>query len=120
MARLLIADDDPAYCRAFQAGMHALGHSVDVAHDAPAALTALNHAAGRYHVVFVDIFMRGGGGTLLCAIRRQWFSLPVVIITGRSDILGAALFRQALEGAQRRLPKSTRLAALDAVVAELS
>ena len=59
MARILIADDDVAYRKAFCDGLTVLGHQVDGVPDGASAMDALRSA--EYDVVFLDVIMRGGG-----------------------------------------------------------
>lgn len=121
MAQLLIADDDNDYCTAFKTGMAAFGHEVTVAHSGNGALTLLGERDGAFDLVFLDVMMSDGGGlSTLHAIRRRWPELPVVIISGRVEILDSPIFNNGLREAQKRMPKSSRLDELEAVVAELT
>ena len=110
MARLLIADDDIDYCTAFKTGMTALGHEVEAVHSGNDAVNELVRQEGGFDVVFLDVLMaNGGGASTLHAIRTRWEDLPVVIITGRSEILDSPIFNNGLRQAQRRMAKSSRL-----------
>ncbi|MCA2011127.1 response regulator [Cereibacter sphaeroides] len=120
MARLLIADDDIDYCVAFKTGMSALGHDVDFVHSGAEAVAKLNDAPTHYDVIFLDVLMsNGGGASTLHAIRNFSDDLPVVVITGRSEILDSPIFSNGLRQAQKRMSKSSKLSALHEAVTEL-
>ncbi|MCR8549118.1 response regulator [Salipiger sp. P9] len=120
MARLLLADDDPDYCAAFRAGMTALGHEVETAETGDEAVDMLAQAEGGFDLVFLDVVMSGGGAvSTLHRIRDLWGDIPVVVITGRTELVDSPIFTRGLQSAQRRLRKSTKLRDLDAVVTEL-
>lgn len=120
MAHILLADDDRLFCTAFQTGMGALGHQVETAGTGDAAFDRLKLLDGAVDLVFLDILMSGGGGVItLHRIRELWPDLPVVVITGRSELLDSPLFVDGLTLANERLSKPARLQDFDKVVTRL-
>lgn len=120
MARLLIADDDFEYSEAFRNGMTAIGHEVMTARSGDEALDILVAEDGAFDLVFLDVVMdKGGAISTLHRIRDRWDALPVVIITGRVEIVNSPLFASGLQLAQRRVRKSTKLRDLDDLVKDL-
>lgn len=120
MARLLLADDDLDYCSAFKRGLTALGHEVETADSGDAAVDALELANVPFDVVFLDVVMGGGGAvTTLHRIRDKWPDLPVVIITGRLELMDSPIFTKGLQSAQRRMKKSAKLRELDETIKDL-
>ncbi|MBR9840613.1 MAG: response regulator [Salipiger thiooxidans] len=120
MARLLIADDDFEYSEAFRNGMTAIGHEVMTARSGDEALDILVAEDGAFDLVFLDVVMdKGGAISTLHRIRDRWDALPVVIITGRAEIVNSPLFASGLQLAQRRVRKSTKLRDLDDLVKDL-
>ncbi|MBU2962447.1 response regulator [Citreicella sp. C3M06] len=120
MAHLLLADDDPLFCTSFQSGMSALGYEVETASTGDEAFDRLKVLDGAVDLVFLDILMSGGGGVItLHRIRDLWPNLPVVVITGRSELLDSPLFIDGLTLANDRLSKPARLQEFDKVVTRL-
>ncbi|SFJ02260.1 response regulator [Albimonas pacifica] len=115
MARVLIADDEVAYLDAFCEGMEALGHDPTAVTHRDQLLERLQ--AARYDIVFLDVVMAGGGAiTLIHEVGKLDPDLPVVIITGRPELIGSPLFREGLRAARAKVHKATPLAHLDQLV----
>lgn len=108
MARILIADDDVAYRKAFCDGLTVLGHQVDGVPDGASAMDALRSA--EYDVVFLDVIMRGGGAiTLVHDVKLAFPDVKIVVISGQSHIYDTPLFRDGFRFAEVRLKKDASL-----------
>ncbi|QPM91200.1 response regulator [Pseudooceanicola algae] len=119
MARILIADDDPGYVAAFCEGMQALGHDAHGVASGVEALALL--ASEKFDIVFLDVFMKGGGAVvLLHDIRKSDAHIPVVVITGKSEFAGSPLFENGLRLAQAKMRKTASLAELGQLVTKLT
>ena len=95
MARILVADDDPAVRKSLARYLASLGHEVVEAEDGRAALTALN-ADGATDLVVTDINMPDIDGIeLLAAVRERFEGLPVVAVSGGGVIPGEVLLGSA-------------------------
>lgn len=119
LARILIADDDPDYLDVFCEGMAALGHSAVGVADGATALARLRK--DRFDMLFLDLVMAGGGAiSLLHSVRALDADLPVVVITGQTDLLDTPLFRDGMRQAYAKLPKTASLGDLNSVVMSLA
>ncbi|MBF9029062.1 response regulator [Rhodobacterales bacterium HKCCE3408] len=119
MAKVLIADDDANYLDAFCDGVEALGHIATGVPNGRRALAALEE--DHFDIVFLDVVMGDGGGiSVLHDIRESWPDLPVVIITGRSEVVSSPIFKSGLRAASAKLPKTTSLAELDLEIRRLT
>ncbi|MBT9383014.1 response regulator [Pseudooceanicola sp. CBS1P-1] len=119
MARILIADDDPDYVAVFTDGLEALGHDVDSVSSGQEVLPLLRQKS--FDVIFLDVVMSGGGAiSVLHQIRAEFSDLPVVIITGRPELIDSPLFVSGLRLAQARMHKTATLRQLDEVVRTLT
>lgn len=117
MARLLIADDDPDYLRAFRFGMEAMGHDVQTVDRGNKVENALTSTQNPFDAVFLDVMMpEGGAVTVLHSIRKKWPSLPVIVITGRTELFDSPLFRRGMRSANAHVRKTASLEELDGIV----
>nr|WP_175581658.1 response regulator [Pseudooceanicola sp. HF7] len=115
----MIADDDPGYLAAFCDGMQALGHSTHGELNGEAALQAFDN--GEFDIVFLDVFMKGGGAVvLLHDVRKRNSDIPVVIITGKTEMVGSPLFESGLRLAQAKMRKTASLTELGQLVNRLT
>jgi len=121
VARVLLADDDEMYRNVFCDGLGTMGHSVEAVPAGRDVLPALAAAGDTpFDVVFLDMMMTGGGGiTILHAVREKYAELPVVIITGRVELLGSPLFLDGMRSAQAKVHKTASLAELDRLIGAL-
>ncbi|PJE30366.1 Response regulator receiver domain-containing protein [Pseudooceanicola antarcticus] len=115
MARILIADDDPDYLSAFREGMAALGHEVVGVGTGAEAVEALSD--GVFDIVFLDVFMNGGGAiSVIHTVKNIDPDVSVVIITGKTTILNSPILEDGLRLAKAKISKSASLAELDRLV----
>tara|TARA_R110000868_G_scaffold314417_1_gene575388 strand:+ start:33617 stop:33979 length:363 start_codon:yes stop_codon:yes gene_type:complete len=119
LARILIADDDPDYLAAFCDGMRALGHRVTGVQQGSEVVPTLRTT--QYDIVFLDVLMRGGGAiTLIHAVRACDPDIPVIIITGNSEIIESAVFEQGLRQAQAKVTKTASLVDLERLIRQFA
>lgn len=86
MAKILVAEDDPAMRQFIVAALERAAHRVIGAPDGVAAMTALE-AAGDFDVLLADIVMPGMDGIELA--RRagdRWPALKIMFITGFAGV----------------------------------
>src|SRR5215813_11194759 len=85
MAAVLIVDDEKNIRDHLATYVASLGHTVDTAPHAAAALEKLNR--GHFDIVLSDVAMPGMNGlTLLREIRRQQPDVAVVIMTAYATV----------------------------------
>lgn len=86
--RILVVDDDRAFCRALSASLRRRGHEVLVAHDAEEALEEAR-AWAPTHVVS-DLRMPGRSGLeLVQHLKEEYSTIEVLILTGYGSIATA-------------------------------
>jgi two-component system KDP operon response regulator KdpE len=83
--RILIADDDPQILRALRITLSARGYDVVTASDGVEAL----RLAGDKHpdIIVLDLGMPGLTGIEVIEGVRGWSSVPIIVVSGRSDSL---------------------------------
>lgn len=83
--RLLLAEDEQALSKALKAILERNNYSVDAAYDGQEALDYLN--ADNYDGVILDIMMpKVDGITVLKEIRKNGNTIPVLLLTAKSEI----------------------------------
>jgi DNA-binding response OmpR family regulator len=111
--RILVVNDKPGILAFVARGLEAEGFSVDSAVDGSGALQAAERA--RYDAVVLDILLRGIDGlAVLEELKRIQPSLPVVVLSARSDL--ATKLRSFQLGASDYLAKPF---ALDELIARI-
>lgn len=81
--KLLIADDDPQMLRALRITLTARGYEVVTAHDGKAALDAAINS--HPDIIVIDLGMPGLTGIEVIEAIRGWSSVPVLVVSGRSE-----------------------------------
>ncbi|MBC7591212.1 MAG: response regulator transcription factor [Salinibacterium sp.] len=81
--KLLIADDDPQMLRALRITLTARGYEVVTAHDGKAALDAAINT--HPDIIVIDLGMPGLTGIEVIEAIRGWSSVPVLVVSGRSE-----------------------------------
>jgi len=81
--RVLVIDDEAQIRRALRGIFEARGYVVDVAEDARGALDALMNVTP--DVVVLDLSLPDIDGIELCAQLRTWLSVPILVLSVRSD-----------------------------------
>jgi two-component system, OmpR family, KDP operon response regulator KdpE len=81
--KILIADDDPQILRALQVMLRARGYDILLARTGTDALNAATH----HHpeLVMLDLGMPGLTGIQVIEALRGWSSVPILVVSGRSD-----------------------------------
>jgi PAS domain S-box-containing protein len=86
--RVLLVDDDADVRSIASAMLTHAGYEVDEASSCAAALDALERQVCETQLVLADVVMPGINGVEFAAIvRRTWPGLPVLLMTGYSDLL---------------------------------
>jgi two-component system OmpR family response regulator len=82
---LLLVEDDRKLVCALERGLAREGYAVDVAYSGE---EALERVSGRdYDAVVLDVMLPGADGFEVCeALRRQQRTLPVLMLTARSEV----------------------------------
>jgi CheY-like chemotaxis protein len=87
--RLLVVDDEPDVCELLRLALGAAGKcDVHAAHDAKAALRALDHEEAPFDGIFLDIQMPGTTGIELCSIIRGtpgYGDVPIMMLTAMTE-----------------------------------
>lgn len=83
--KVLIADDDPQILRALRITLTARGYDVVTAHDGRAALDAA--ITQHPDLIVLDLGMPGLTGLEVIEAVRGWSTIPILVVSGRSDSL---------------------------------
>ncbi|WP_309114033.1 response regulator [Saccharothrix sp.] len=83
MTKVLVVDDEPQIVRALRINLTARGYAVLTAHDGTAALRAA--AEGKPDVVVLDLGLPDVDGTEVIAGLRGWTSVPIIVLSARTD-----------------------------------
>ncbi|MGH3933392.1 MAG: response regulator [Pseudonocardiaceae bacterium] len=83
MTRVLVVDDEPQIVRALRINLAARGYQVLTAADGTAALRAA--ADGHPDVVVLDLGLPDLDGTEVIAGLRGWTSVPIIVLSARTD-----------------------------------
>ncbi len=85
MTRVLVVDDEPAIARALTINLRARGYDVRTAPDGARALAEA--ASHKPEVVVLDLGLPDMDGRDVITGLRGWTSVPVLVLSGRSDSL---------------------------------
>ena len=83
--KILIADDDPQILRALRITLSARGYEVDTAADGREALKLATE--GHPDIIVLDLGMPGLTGIEVIEAVRAWSTVPILVVSGRSDSL---------------------------------
>lgn len=84
-AKILIVDDDPFLAENISRLLSLQGYSCSVAHSAEAALKSLIN--GDFSLMILDLGLPDGDGFNLCRQARLKWTLPILMLTARSDAM---------------------------------
>jgi len=83
--RVLVVDDDPDVCSVLERALQRDGHTVATAGDLSSARAALS--AGETDVIVLDLGLPDGSGVELCrTLRAERETIPVLVVTARSEV----------------------------------
>ncbi|AHI00701.1 response regulator [Kutzneria viridogrisea] len=83
MTKVLVVDDEPQIVRALRINLSARGYQVLTAHDGASALKAA--AEAKPDVVVLDLGLPDLDGTDVIAGLRGWSSVPILVLSARTD-----------------------------------
>ncbi|WP_086660754.1 response regulator [Lentzea kentuckyensis] len=83
MTKVLVVDDEPQIVRALRINLSARGYEVLTAHDGASALRLA--ADGKPDVVVLDLGLPDMDGTDVIAGLRGWTTLPIIVLSARTD-----------------------------------
>ncbi|SMD02618.1 response regulator [Lentzea albidocapillata] len=83
MTKVLVVDDEPQIVRALRINLSARGYEVLTAPDGATALRVA--AEGKPDVVVLDLGLPDMDGTDVIAGLRGWTSLPIIVLSARTD-----------------------------------
>lgn len=113
MARILVVDDESAFCTLLRIALVQAGYEVVTANSGPEALAVL--AGQRIDLVTLDVIMPGMSGLrTLELMRERWPDMPVLVISGLSRPSDEI---QAIKAGAEYLRKPVAPAVLRAAVA---
>jgi two-component system response regulator MtrA len=81
--RILLVEDDPSIRETTALGLEAAGFKVSAAADGRAGLERFG--AERFDLVVLDLMLPGLDGREVCREIRKTSSVPIVILSARSD-----------------------------------
>ncbi|WP_375388578.1 response regulator [uncultured Amnibacterium sp.] len=84
--KILAADDDPQILKALRIILAAHGYEVVTARDGREAIQAAAHDLP--DLILLDLGMPGIGGVAVIEAVRGWSSMPILVVSGRSDTAG--------------------------------
>ncbi len=85
MARVLVVEDDPSIREVTALGLQAGGFDVVTAEDGPSALARFRSDSP--DVVLLDVMLPGLDGLTVCRMIRAESTVPVVMLTARTDAI---------------------------------
>jgi signal transduction histidine kinase len=114
--RILVVDDEESIRRFLGACLTRLGHRPHLATDGDEALAAL--AADRFDLVLTDLGLPGiSGEEVARTVAQRTPGVPVVLLTGWADQLGAEMIQP--EGVTRILSKPVTINTLSTTLTEV-
>jgi DNA-binding response OmpR family regulator len=87
-ARILVVEDDRVIADAVVRRLRGHGHAVELLHDGPSAVAAVDAAVAagtRYDVVVLDLGLPGLDGLEVCRRVQARVPMPVLMLTARGD-----------------------------------
>jgi len=103
--RVLIVEDEPALPETLEYNLIRQGYEVYTAADGLAALEIARRE--RPDAIVLDIMLPGLDGLEVCRILRQEMSVPILMLTARTDevdkVVGLEVFRQLWDGLRQKV-----------------
>src|ERR1043166_3731575 len=83
MQRILLADDDQAFCELLREYLGRQGYEIDAVHDGVAAIKSASE--GQYDVMVLDVMMPKADGFRVLKELRSPGRMPILMLTARGD-----------------------------------
>jgi len=83
MSRVLVVDDEPQIVRALVVNLRARGYDVLIAQDGRSALALASER--RPDLIVLDLGLPDLEGTEVIVALRSWTTVPIIVLTGRTD-----------------------------------
>ena len=110
MPQILLIEDDPDVREGLEIALRHLGHDVQARGDGESGIAAIQ--AREPDVVVLDVMLPGADGFEVCRRVRAFSSVPIVMLTARSDDMDVVAGLEA--GADDYLTKPVRPRVLEA------
>lgn len=81
--KILVVDDEKLLVKGIKFNLENEGYAVDACHDGLSGLAAAK--TGAYDLVILDLMMPGMDGLEVCREIRNFSTVPVIMLTARSD-----------------------------------
>ena len=120
MAKILVIEDDKAYCKLLGIMLTGAGHEAVLFESAVKAMASIEQE-NTFDLVITDILMPEMDGVdVIRALRRRGSAPPILAISGGASSLHGDLLKAAINlGAQRTLLKPFTAEAFLSMVADL-
>ncbi len=89
-ARILLIEDEPGLVLTLCDRLTNEGHIVATARDGESGLKKVTE--GQFHLIILDVMLPGGSGFDVCRdLRQRGFTLPIVMLTARGQLIDKLL-----------------------------
>lgn len=82
--KILIVEDEKQMSMFIEMELKHEGYKVDVSHDGIDALKKVEES--KYDLILLDIMLPGLNGIEVCRKIRQYYNMPIIMLTAKSDI----------------------------------
>ena len=82
-ARILVVDDEKLIVKGILISLAQDGYETDAAYDGNEALEKIKN--GSYDLVILDLMLPGMSGTQVCCSVREFSSVPIIMLTAKSE-----------------------------------
>lgn len=84
--RLLLVEDEDRFASVLAEGLRHKGYAVDTINDGVKAYTRISLHRSDYDLIILDLMLPGMSGLDLCRqLRAEGITIPILILTGRSE-----------------------------------
>jgi len=89
VARVLVVEDEASFADALEVGLVREGFDIEIVHDGLAALEAFER--GNHDLILLDLMIPRLSGLDVCREIRNQSSVPIIMVTARSEELDTVL-----------------------------